>query len=90
MLYPAVDDVRPGHARGHRLDAGEVDPTTLVLAGAAGRWFSAPDFNGPWTFATPKLPENVEKKLRRRIQRQRGLDLRRRRHVCFRNDVDVV
>jgi hypothetical protein len=22
----------------------------------AGRWFSAPDFNGPWTFATPKLP----------------------------------
>jgi hypothetical protein len=22
----------------------------------AGRWFSAPDFNGPWTFATPTLP----------------------------------
>jgi hypothetical protein len=22
----------------------------------AGRWFSAPDFTGPWTFATPKLP----------------------------------
>jgi hypothetical protein len=22
----------------------------------AGRWFSAPDFNGPWTFATPSLP----------------------------------
>ncbi len=23
----------------------------------AGRWFSAPDFTGPWTFATPTLPE---------------------------------
>lgn len=22
----------------------------------AGRWFSAPGMNGPWTFATPKLP----------------------------------
>ena len=22
----------------------------------AGRWFSAPDFTGPWTFATPNLP----------------------------------
>src|SRR5918995_2705430 len=22
----------------------------------AGRWFSAPDFSGPWTFATPSLP----------------------------------
>jgi hypothetical protein len=22
----------------------------------AGRWFSAPDFKGPWTFATPNLP----------------------------------
>jgi hypothetical protein len=22
----------------------------------AGRWFSAPGFNGPWTFATPTLP----------------------------------
>ncbi len=22
----------------------------------AGRWFSAPDFHGPWTFATPSLP----------------------------------
>ena len=27
----------------------------------AGRWFSAPDFSGPWTFATPKLPEDFQK-----------------------------
>ena len=27
----------------------------------AGRWFSAPDFKGPWTFATPSLPEDFKK-----------------------------
>jgi hypothetical protein len=27
----------------------------------AGRWFSAPDFTGPWTFATPSLPEDFKK-----------------------------
>ncbi len=26
----------------------------------AGRWFSAPDFTGPWTFATPNLPADVQ------------------------------
>ncbi len=27
----------------------------------AGRWFSAPDFAGPWTFATPSLPADFKK-----------------------------
>ena len=27
----------------------------------AGRWFSAPGFNGPWTFATPRLPADFAK-----------------------------
>ena len=27
----------------------------------SGRWFSAPDFTGPWTFATPKMPEDFKK-----------------------------
>jgi hypothetical protein len=27
----------------------------------AGRWFSAPDFMGPWTFATPTLPADFTK-----------------------------
>ena len=27
----------------------------------AGRWFSTEDLNGPWTFATPKLPEDFKK-----------------------------
>ena len=26
----------------------------------AGRWFSAPDFTGPWTFATPTLPDDFK------------------------------
>jgi hypothetical protein len=27
----------------------------------SGRWFSAPDFAGPWTFATPTLPPEFKK-----------------------------
>ena len=27
----------------------------------AGRWFSAPGLNGPWTFATPTLPDAFKK-----------------------------
>ena len=27
----------------------------------SGRWFSAPDFSGPWTFATPTLPEDFKR-----------------------------
>jgi len=32
---------------------GESGPVFFLVA---GRWFSAPGFNGPWTFATPSLP----------------------------------
>jgi hypothetical protein len=27
----------------------------------SGRWFSAPDFSGPWTFATPSLPDDFKR-----------------------------
>jgi hypothetical protein len=27
----------------------------------SGRWFTAPDFSGPWTFATPSLPDGFKK-----------------------------
>jgi hypothetical protein len=33
----------------------------LVYLLVSGRWFSAPGFNGPWTFATPNLPEDFKK-----------------------------
>src|SRR4029077_5982046 len=27
----------------------------------SGRWFTAPGFDGPWTFATPNLPEDFKR-----------------------------
>jgi hypothetical protein len=38
--------------------AGKTGPVYYL---AAGRWFSAPDFTGPWTFATPTLPDDFRK-----------------------------
>jgi hypothetical protein len=37
---------------------GKTGPIYYLVA---GRWFSAPDFTGPWTFATPSLPEDFKK-----------------------------
>jgi hypothetical protein len=37
---------------------GKAGPVYFLVT---GRWFSAPDFSGPWTFATPQLPEDFKK-----------------------------
>ena len=37
---------------------GKTGPVYFLVT---GRWFSAPDFGGPWTFATPKLPEDFKR-----------------------------
>lgn len=37
---------------------GQLGPVYYLVA---GRWFSAPDFTGPWTFATPSLPQDFKK-----------------------------
>src|SRR5262245_18942081 len=37
---------------------GQQGPVYYLVS---GRWFSAPDFNGPWTFTTPNLPDDVKK-----------------------------
>jgi hypothetical protein len=37
---------------------GKAGPVFYLVA---GRWFSAPDFVGPWTFATPTLPGDFKK-----------------------------
>ena len=37
---------------------GQSGPVYYLVA---GRWFSAPGFSGPWTFATPNLPEDFKK-----------------------------
>src|SRR6516164_8139335 len=42
-------------------DVFRLGKTGTVYFLTAGRWFSAPDFTGPWTFATLKLPEEFKK-----------------------------
>ena len=37
---------------------GRTGPVYYLVS---GRWFSAPDFTGPWTFATPTLPADFKK-----------------------------
>jgi hypothetical protein len=37
---------------------GKTGPLYYLVA---GRWFTAPDFKGPWTFATPTLPPDFKK-----------------------------
>ncbi len=36
---------------------GKTGPVYYLVA---GRWFTAPDFTGPWTFATPTLPADFK------------------------------
>ncbi len=42
-------------------DVFRVGGTGPVYYLVAGRWFSAPDFTGPWTFATPNMPADFQK-----------------------------
>jgi hypothetical protein len=42
-------------------DVFRMGKTGTVYYLVAGRWFSAPDFTGPWTFATPTLPADFKK-----------------------------
>ena len=42
-------------------DVFRMGATGPVYFLVAGRWFSAPDFTGPWTFATPTLPEEFKR-----------------------------
>ena len=37
---------------------GKAGPIYYLVS---GRWFRAPDFKGPWTFATPALPDDFRK-----------------------------
>ena len=42
-------------------DVFRMGATGTVYFLVSGRWFSASDFNGPWTFATPNLPDDFKK-----------------------------
>jgi hypothetical protein len=48
---------------------GKSGPVYFLVS---GRWFSAPGFEGPWTFATPTLPDDF-KKIPRSHKRSRVL-----------------
>jgi hypothetical protein len=41
-------------------DVFRLGKTGAVYYLVTGRWFSAPDFTGPWTFATPNLPADFK------------------------------
>ena len=43
------------------VDVFRLGKTGAVYFLVSGRWFSAPDFTGPWTFATPTLPDDFKK-----------------------------
>ena len=42
-------------------DVFRMGRTGTVYFLVAGRWFSAPNYTGPWTFATPQLPEDFKR-----------------------------
>jgi hypothetical protein len=42
-------------------DIFRLGKTGQVYYLVSGRWFKAPDFKGPWTFATPSLPDDFRK-----------------------------
>lgn len=42
-------------------DVFRTGPNGTVYYLVAGRWFAAPDFSGPWTFATTALPPDFQK-----------------------------
>jgi hypothetical protein len=42
-------------------DVFRMGPKGSVYYLVSGRWFSAPDFTGPWTFATPNMPAEFQK-----------------------------
>jgi hypothetical protein len=60
-LYIAVPNTSLLWVSNTESDIFRVGKTGLVYYLVAGRWFSAPDFTGPWTFATLSLPDDFKK-----------------------------
>jgi hypothetical protein len=59
--YEPVEGTRLLWVRNTESDLFRLGATGPVYYLVAGRWFSAPDFAGPWTFATPSLPPDLAK-----------------------------
>jgi hypothetical protein len=59
LVYEAVSGTKLAWLSNTESDVFRMGPTIYYLV--SGRWFSAPDFTGPWTFATPSLPPDFQK-----------------------------
>jgi hypothetical protein len=58
--YVAVGNTKLLWVNNTESDVFRLGRTGAVYYLVAGRWFSAPDFKGPWTFATPNLPADFQ------------------------------
>jgi hypothetical protein len=59
--YEAVPGTKLLWVRNTESDVFRLGRTGPIYFLVAGRWFSAPDFSGPWTFATPMLPDDFQR-----------------------------
>jgi uncharacterized membrane protein YgcG len=60
-VYAAVPGTQLLWVSNTESDVFRLGKTGAVYYLVAGRWFSAPDFTGPWTFATTSMPEDFKK-----------------------------
>jgi hypothetical protein len=60
-VYSPVSGTRLVWVRNTESDVFRLGASGPVYYLVAGRWFSAPSFKGPWTFATPTLPDDFKK-----------------------------
>src|SRR5215471_3830249 len=59
--YAQIPDTQLEYATNTSSVVFQYKPTQQFYYLTAGRWFSAPDLQGPWTYATPSLPADFAK-----------------------------
>jgi len=59
--YAQIPDTQLEYATNTNSVVFVYKPTQQFYYLTAGRWFSAPDLQGPWTYATPDLPPDFTK-----------------------------
>src|SRR5437773_3230700 len=60
-VYSQIPDTQLEYATNTNSVVFVYKPTQQFYYLTAGRWFSAPDLQGPWTYATPNLPADFAK-----------------------------
>ncbi|HUO59841.1 MAG TPA: hypothetical protein VMU24_04175 [Candidatus Acidoferrales bacterium] len=60
-VYSAIPSTQLVYASNSESDVFVYSPTKTYYYLTAGRWFSAASLSGPWTFATPNLPEDFSR-----------------------------